>query len=522
MKRMMNTFDRRTRQLPELRGKFFFVGLSLLAIVRPAVVLWLAATSLAAPATAETLSENVSAATLEGLQEQLQRQQERVLELERLVREQGLLLDMLRQQSGTRQSESPIVDSASGAAPRATQEKERISNEPDALAQSSKEMQEKIDELDKRLGNFSFTGDVRLRYEPFFQGGGFVTRQRERVRARFNLTGKVTDEVSGGISLATGSLEDINSTNQTLTGFFTRKPVGLHRYDLSYKPRAVKILSLMGGKFAYPWYRTPLTFDSDINPEGFAQRLSFDLKNPMLRNVALVGFELPFNEASGTHDSFILGGQMQTRWQLSQKVGLGLHAAGVNFNRVDPIAVAVARGALQPSLPNTNRFRTDGAGQVVGYQSKFLYVDVIAVLDYKLHARWPIQLLFNVVNNTRASSSERTGYWAEVQFGRLSEQKDVQWAYTFARIERDAVLAAFNESDLRASTNVLNHRFNFGYQPFRNLSLIYTLWVGSLANPQDNAALVPPNFRTACLTSPFVGCKDPFLKRMQLDFVYRF
>jgi len=109
---------------------------------------------------------------------------------------------------------------------------------------------------------------------------------------------------------------------------------------------------------------------------------------------------------------------------------------------------------------------------------------------------------FNFVNNTRATSSERSGYWAELTFGRLAEQKDIQFGYTFVRIERDAVLGAFNESDLRAATNVRNHRLNFGYQAYRNVQMSYTLWLGRLANPTDNASLVPPLARPACTTAP--------------------
>lgn len=501
------------------------------------LIIFGAAVLLAVPAGADGTAKNASPSPPTEVQEQLQRQQERILELERLVKQQGLLLDKLLQQL----TATPAPNSASAAAaavgqPTPAQEKQRISGELEALAQSSQELNEKVnkpatdtpeaeknltDKL-KGLGNFSFSGDVRLRYEPFFQGGA-VTRQRERVRARFNISGKLTDEISGGLSVATGSLDDVNSSNQTMTGFFTRKTVGFDRYYITYKPKWFNVLSLAGGKFAYPWHRTPLTFDTDINPEGFAQTLSFDFQNPVLKNLTLVGFELPFNEASGAYDSFILGGQVQGRFKLNHRAGLRLYAAGINFKNADPIAVAVADGSLKPSLPNTNRFRTNGARSVVGYGSKFLYLDLIAALDYNLHARWPVVAQFNVVNNTRAVDSERSGYWAEVQVGKLAEPKDVQFGYAFVGIEREAVIGAFNESDLRASTNVRNHRFNFGYQAFKNVSLLYTLWLGRLGHPEQNANLVPPAFaKAACTTAPFTGCQDSFLKRMQFDLLYKF
>lgn len=399
----------------------------------------------------------------------------------------------------------------------AAQTNQRLTKLESGFADSQKKMEAKV----KGLGNFSLSGDLRMRYEPFFQEGA-ATRQRERMRARLNLTGKLSDEVAGGISIASGSLDDVNSTNQTLTGFFTRKTIGLDRYFITYKPKWFKPLGLTAGKFTYPWYRTPLTFDNDINPEGFAQTLAFDLKNPVLKNVTLVGFQLPFNEASGAYDSFIFGGQLQTRWRLSERAKLGLYASGVNFNRADPIAVAIAGGTLRPSLANSNTFRTDPSGKVLGYASKFAYLDLIAALDYKWRARWPMALLFNFVNNTRAASSERSGYWAEVSFGQLKEQKDVQFGYSYIWLEKDAVIGAFNESDLRSSTNVKNHRVQFGYQSLNNVTLQWTMWLGKLADPFQNSNLVPSGIRSGCTTAPFTGCHDSLLNRMQFDVLYKF
>ncbi len=64
-------------------------------------------------------------------------------------------------------------------------------------------------------------------------------------------------------------------------------------------------------------------------PKGFAQTLSFDLKSSVLKNITIVGFQLPINEVSGGLDSFILGGQIQTQFQLSSKARLGLYGAGI-------------------------------------------------------------------------------------------------------------------------------------------------------------------------------------------------
>jgi hypothetical protein len=108
-----------------------------------------------------------------------------------------------------------------------------------------------------------------------------------------------------------------------LTNNFDRKTIGLDRGYITYNPVAHRWLSLTGGKFLYPWQRTSLTFDSDLNPEGFDEKLSFDLhKVPGVQNVTFQAMQLLFNEVSGTgglykgHDSFVVGGQVSARLKL--------------------------------------------------------------------------------------------------------------------------------------------------------------------------------------------------------------
>ena len=425
------------------------------------------------------------------------------------------------QDAGPRDAAQTDPDSVKGELRTVAEAAQQTNQRVAKLESSLNEVEKRNAARVKGLGNFNFSGDVRLRYEPFFQEGN-PTRQRERIRARLNITGKVSDEVSGGLSVASGTLDDVNSSNQTLTGFFTRKTIGFDKYYLTYKPKWFKPLGLTAGKMVYPWYRTPLTFDNDLSPEGFSQTLSFDLKNPTLKNITLVGFQLPFNEVSSSYDSFILGGQLQARFKISDRTSFALYASGVNFNRADPIAIAVAGGTLRPSLANANTFRTNAAGDVIGYASKFAYLDLISVVDYRWSARWPMTLTFNFVNNTRAASQERSAYMADITFGQLREAKDVQFGYSYWWIEKDAVIGAFNESDLRSSTNVKNHRLLLGYQGFNNVTLQWTTWLGKLDDPFLNTGLVPSGIRSNCTAAPFTNCRDSLLNRMQLDFTYRF
>ncbi|MGH9789034.1 MAG: putative porin [Candidatus Acidiferrales bacterium] len=455
-------------------------------------------------------------AELEALKAQLAAQQEQIRQLRELLLRQGMALEALQRHLGLSPATvslaslpAPVVEAAdASASPADASLEQRVEKLEGAVAETKKENEG----LKGRLRSLSFSGDLRIRYEPFFQAGT-EQRHRERARFRFQVASKITDELSGGFRLASGGLDNAQSTNQTFTGFFTRKAVDLDRFWLTYKPQRASWLTVTAGKFEYPWFRTELTFDNDLNPEGFAQTLSFNFKDSPLANLTLVGFELPFNEVGTGGDSFIWGGQVQTHWKLSEKARLGLHAAGINFRNVDALAVAIGNGSLRPSLGLSNLVRRNTSGNIIGYAERFAYVDLIADLRYAWRPRWPVRLTLDFVNNVRASD-ERSGYWGEFTLGRTDEKGDWLLGYTLARIEREAVIGAYNFDDLRSSTNVLHHRGRVAYQVHRNVTLEWTLLIGRLFNAQDNLTLVPGPFQP-------LG-KDPYLKRMQFDVIYKF
>jgi hypothetical protein len=464
---------------------------------------------------------------------------------------------------------------AQETAARNSSELNVVAGQLDAVAQSASDLQKKVSTVQgeltastraaegrfRQFGNFRFSGDFRFRYEPFIQSQQ-TTRQRQRVRARLNLLGNITDELYGGFTIASGSLDDPISTNQTLTNFFNRKTVGFDRFFIQWTPKRLNNHATFGlGKFVFPWMRTGLTFDPDLNPEGLFARLNWDFKGEVFKGISVVGFHLPFFERGGSTsattgiradglDGYIAGGQLQTRWKLGDRVKLGLNVAGINFVNADLIAqahvpnpaTASLANALTGNQPTTNSLRTDAAGQVVGYASRFLYLDTLATVAIDTgHSRWPLNVNLNFVNNTRAQSiiqngtaaptgtahnRERSAYLADFQFGRLNEKKDMQFGYIYTRIERDALIGAFAESDMRAGTNINQHRLNFSYQWLNNVSLNYAIWIGRLQNAQDAIGLVPGGKRAIpggpCNAAPFNGCTDNTLKRMQFDLIYRF
>jgi hypothetical protein len=320
--------------------------------------------------------------------------------------------------------------------------RETPTNKSQQNAGSSDERIRNLEREIQGLGPISFSGDVRLRGEPFLGGptDQSLDRIRGRVRARFNVTADLGEQFRTGITLASGDVNDPTSTNANLTGFYTRKAFALDQAFVEFKPKQFKPLTLVGGKFRYPWYNTELTWDKDLNPEGAGQTLAFSLNTPVLKRFALVGFELPFAEIAGTAPTnkritqqITYGGQIQTSWQLAPHVILNAYSGYYNFRGADSIALALARASAKNpqtpwsgSLPLTSgnpvqdsTYTTTattivtiggtayptGVTSVTNAQfaSKFGLFDNIARLDIDTgHSRWPVSFIGDYVQNTEA------------------------------------------------------------------------------------------------------------------------
>jgi hypothetical protein len=299
----------------------------------------------------------------------------------------------------------------------------------------------------KKLGPLSFSGDFRLREDAFYGGPSdrSLDQNLQNYRLRFNVDAQLSDDLSGGFTLASGNINDPTSTNQTLTGFYARKPIALDRAFIQYRSSYFKPLSLVAGKFSYPWYNTELTWDKDLNPEGFGQTLNFQLKSsPVIKRVALVGFELPFSQVAGTSlknkslmQTAVYGGQFQTEWRLANWLELTAYNGFYNFHNADPMALALAKaGAKNPATPLIgllplaggggavqNSVTTTTATSVVAFNgtieptgvttianaqfaSKFALFDSIARFDVKTPSeRWPVAIIGDYVQNTDACAN---------------------------------------------------------------------------------------------------------------------
>jgi hypothetical protein len=566
----------------------------------------------------------VTAADVQALRDAIAAQQQQIQQLQQALAQRDQSVQAAQQIA--RQAETAANDAEQKATVAAS-----VSADKDSVAKLNSDLtdvkstvqnqlltaqdeQKRVSVLEGALGRFRWTGDVRMRAENFTQDT-VADRNRARIRVRFGFEGKLNEDFNAGVALATGSLGDPSTTNETFTNNFDRKTIGLDRAYITYNPTEHRWLSLTGGKFAYQWQRTAVTGDPDLNPEGFDEKLSFDIHRvPGVQNVTFQSMQLLYNEVSGTgglykgHDSFAVGGQVSARlsfgpwtatpsflvenWRFQDAIlnssafAVAATNAGLNGNPTTtppgentgpipvpgegpgcsnpavtgagnglptvPINVPSANGCVFSPNGMTNATWVDLTkpnAPVWHFLSNFLYADFILNNQIKTpSARLPINIILEYENNLNAAdhpfdNSARSGckqdpvtlivtcttstpavntslgkqshvYLIEASLGQQKNKGDLQFGYAWLRQEQDSVIASFAESDQRAPTNILQHRFYVLWKLRQNTVAGFTWWHGRTLNSNLlNSALVGPSF---------IGKTEPWLNRLQFDLIYTF
>jgi hypothetical protein len=258
-------------------------------------------------------------------------------------------------------------------------------------------------------------------------------------------------------------------------------------------------------------------------------------------------------------DLALYGAQLRARLEASPKVALTLAASDLYFSGTQfitpvqffgtqlqlPVTINIPATATTPAQTVTTQVSIPrdllvaGAGNLGistatnnavnrdGHlASGYNLVDLIGRLDLTHNARFPVGLLFDFVVNTQTHdvsvagpggttiflpNHENKGYWAELQVGRTKERGDLQFGYTFVRIEKDAVLTPFNFSDLTQQSDTRVHRliFNYTVDPRVVLSFI------SIINQRPNGLL-------GVFGSTPAGSLNRPTTRLQFDTTFRF
>ncbi|MBK6313713.1 MAG: putative porin [Blastocatellia bacterium] len=458
-------------------------------------------------------ASGTAAATVE---DQLRRQTELLERLERLVVAQQERIDRLEAEMEGRTAESVTASGPASPGAISTPVSASIESSSAGVPATSPDddaLSKRLEEVEKRFGNIKFSGDIRFRYEGFYNLGFDLpvdvnARNRYRVRVRAGITGKIDNHFDWGLRLTTGSFTDPISSNQSLTDFYERKPIAVDRAFLHFTTDSKPVnLDIHAGKFEPTWKKTAFTFDNDLQVEGLSERLKFKVSDDdPLRSVTLTAWQLPYRERSVGADAFIFGGQILTDWTWSKNWSSTLSGTFHDFEQINVIPPALGGS---PTVVNsvieygtTNTVVRNPFTDVLEYRSDFRVINVLGELTYKgIHPRFPLLFSVEWLRNTSAFNNEKDGGHAYVILGQRKQQGDWYFDYGFMKAEREVFPSVFMESDV-LQTNSVNHWATAAYMIRKNIELS-----GRYFFERRLQTLSPEN---------------RWLNRFQLDMVYSF
>ena len=360
-------------------------------------------------------------------------------------------------------------------------------------------------------------------------------------QAYFNYRPKALQSKQQSFQLQFGKF-DTPWTRTELTWDNDISPEGVNEsYRYSFKKSAFKSFQLVA-------WQLPMLERNSAFVLASNGSVDFNASGRAGRDLALYGGQASTEVASKhvslklyASDLYFSGTQFITPAQvfganIQFPVTFTIPASGTTPARTITTQVSVPRDQLVAgnanlglSLANTNAVNRDGR-----LSSGYNLVDLIARADFNQSKRWPVMLLFDFVTNTQTHdvvtagptgadvllpNDQGQGYWAEFQVGkdvlRLPVDRiargDTVFNYTFARVEKDAVLSPFNASDIGQSTDVRVHRFIFGYALDPRVALTFTGFFTQRPTGLLGAfAQTPP------------GSLDRTLTRLQFDTILRF
>lgn len=301
------------------------------------------------------------------------------------------------------------------------------------------------------------SGDMRYRHELVHEEER-ASRTRHRIRARVGVSADVRHDLAVVFRVASGSSDPV-SANQTLDGGASSKDVWIDLACFDWRPALVPGLSLSGGKVENPFRRvggTGLLWDGDLNPEGLAltHSASFGALGAFLN---LGGFWV--EERSEGADSGLFGLQAGLRFDVP---GGDVHLLG-GLGYFD---YGNAKGHPTFYDPDDSFGNsTDASGN---YAADFDELEAFAEIGFALG--WvPTAVFGDFVTNTAAGDDEE-GWLIGLALGRCEEPGSWELRYNYRRVEADAVVGAFTDSDFAGGgTDVEGHEFGLEYQMARRV-----------------------------------------------------
>jgi hypothetical protein len=323
-----------------------------------------------------------------------------------------------------------------------------------------KEAKKKI--LPEWVQNTKLTGDFRLRYQ-WDDRDGSDQRNRFRFRGRLALETKIADKLKVVFGIASGPT-DPRSTNQTFNDVFSHKQIN---FDLAYASwTPYEWVTAIGGKMKNPIYTVDqLIWDNDIRPEGvaaqFNRKFSDDLTGFLNAGVFILG-----ENSVSNNNPYMFVIQPGIEWKPTECTKLKYAFGWTDIPNIE--------GKPQLAYSSkTNTYEKNKAGATV-YKYGYNLLSMTGELGFKnpIHNTVNYAALFGEFTHNTAASKRNNGFMTGFYFGdeKVTEKGQWQFKYSFRRLETDADMDVFPDSDFYdGATGVYGHKGTIQYGLWKNV-----------------------------------------------------
>jgi len=329
----------------------------------------------------------------------------------------------------------------------------------------------------------SLKGDLRYRYE-YIADDTFnnatarvqtADRYRDRLRARFNMDARATDNILVGLGFSTTEGGDPRSSNQTLTGVFNRKSLDLDLAFFDWK--FASFGNLIAGKMKQPFYKPAgsLYWDNDINPEGVA--LTFSRGTWFGSAFGYQITEVNGLETLNTADTMLFGGQIGTRIPIGSStltLAAMYYDLAAGERRVPaPFFNGISNGNSTVNI-NTGTVAAPVLTPVLA--NDFRVVSLGGDFSYTMFGQ-PMSVWFDLAQNQDPEDFDEA-FSGGVTVGRASNPGSWEFGVGFYAVEKDSIFGQLFDSDFGSGvTDSEGMVIRAGFAPVRNWTLNLTYFM---------------------------------------------
>ncbi|HKY45040.1 MAG TPA: putative porin, partial [Pyrinomonadaceae bacterium] len=213
------------------------------------------------------------------LENELERQNSKLDQLQKTLEEQQLTIKALLEKLSAQPSATVVVKETEPPPPA------NASAPAEPQKPTIEQRLENVEKQAMKIGPVRVSGDFRLRWDGIFRSAteppdpplDHVQNSRGRYRFRLNFDTDIHPNLSFHAQLATGPPNNPVSTNQDFTSITARPPFSLSEVWVEYRP--TKSIQLQGGRVPSVFAdNSRFLFDDDIRFHGFNERYVANFK----------------------------------------------------------------------------------------------------------------------------------------------------------------------------------------------------------------------------------------------------